>query len=173
MADETALVQEARSGQSKALAQLLQDNYRMVLGYFMKITLHNQPLAEDLTQETMIQAIEKFRLYDPKYKFSTWLITMGTNIFRDQLRRQKIAAKSSVEYWEAQQADQELDLELSNDLRAALGGLPEEKRITLVLKYFYDYSYEEIAAIIKVPVGTVRSRLHNGIHDLQKVLEEQ
>jgi RNA polymerase sigma-70 factor (ECF subfamily) len=173
MANETALLQPTQNGQSKTLAQLLQENYRMVLGYFLKITLFNQPLAEDLTQETMIRAIEKFQLYDPRYKFSTWLITMGTNIYRDQLRRQKVAAKSTMEYWEAQNREQEFSLELKNDLRSALGRLPEEKRIALVLKYFYDYSYEEIAAILKVPVGTVRSRLHNGIRDLQTILAEK
>jgi RNA polymerase sigma-70 factor (ECF subfamily) len=168
--NEKILVQQARRGDQQALAQLLQENYRMVLGYFIKITL-DKPAAEDLVQETMIRAIEKLKLYDERFKFSTWLIAIGTNIYRDKLRRRGAVSEFDLDMIPDFRGDG--DLELKTDLRAALKGLAVEKRITIVLRYFYEYSYEEIAGILKVPAGTVRSRLHNGIEELQRALAEE
>lgn len=169
--DEKGLVRQVRRGDRSALALLLQENYRMVLGYFIKITL-DKSKAEDLAQETMLRAIEKFSLYDRRFKFSTWLITVGTNIYRDQLRKKDIM-RDSVGGPAVDEIPDGVDLngpELKTDIQAALVKLVVEKRIVIVLKYFYDYSYEEIARVLKVPVGTVRSRLHNGIAELRKTL---
>ncbi len=165
--EEKILVQQARQGNQQALAQLLETNYRMMMGYFMKITL-DKPVAEDLVQETMVRAIEKLKLYDERFKFSTWLITIGTNIYRDQLRQRHRVSEADFEAIPDLRGV--VDPELKTDLRAALRKLGTDKRITIVLRYFLDYSYEEIAGILKVPVGTVRSRLHNGIEELQRGL---
>ncbi len=169
--DEKRVIQQAKQGDKSALALLLQENYRIVLGYFMKITLDKRN-AEDLTQETMLRAIEKFGLFDERFKFSTWLITMGTNIYRDQLRKRG-AMRESISGSDVEGVPDISgygEPELKVDLRAALQGMAAEKRITIVLRYFHEYSYEEIARILKVPVGTVRSRLHNGIDELQRAL---
>jgi RNA polymerase sigma-70 factor (ECF subfamily) len=170
--DEKTLIQRVRQGDRNALALLLQENYRMILGYFIKITL-NKTVAEDLTQETMLRAIEKFGLYQERFKFSTWLITVGTNIYRDQLRKRGGLRDciSGTEMDEIPDPVGYSEPELKTDLRAALGKLAVEKRVVIVLRYFYDYSYEEMAAVLKVPVGTVRSRLHHGIAELQNLLQ--
>lgn len=169
--DEKTLIKRAGQGDRSALALLFQENYRMVLGYFIKVTL-DKTRAEDLTQETMLRAIEKFRLFDGRFKFSTWLITVGTNIYRDQLRKQKAMGDpvAGVEVEAIADGAGIGEPELKADLRAALGKLAVEKRIVIVLRYFYDYSYEEMARVLKVPVGTVRSRLHHGIAELQRDL---
>lgn len=171
--DEKRLIQQAKQGDKQDLAVLLRENYRIVLGYFIKITLDKRN-AEDLTQETMLRAIEKFGLFNEHYKFSTWLISVGTNIYRDQLRKRG-ARRESITGSDVEEIPDILgygdpELELKADLRASLGKLAVEKRITIVLRYFYDYSYEEIARVLKVPVGTVRSRIHNGIVELQRTL---
>jgi RNA polymerase sigma-70 factor (ECF subfamily) len=70
------------------LAEKLREHYGMVFHYLLKVTM-DRTLAEDLTQETMIRAIEKIGAYDDRFKFSTWLITMGTRLFLDQLRKSK------------------------------------------------------------------------------------
>src|SRR5690606_21905138 len=66
----------------------LQENYSFLVKYLMKVTLHPQT-AEDLTQETMMKCVEKIQLYNGKSKFSSWLITIATNLFIDQQRRKK------------------------------------------------------------------------------------
>lgn len=169
--NEKNLIRQVRQGEKNALALLLQENYRIVLGYFIKITM-DKSIAEDLTQETMIRAIEKIGLFDERFKFSTWLITVGTNIYRDQLRKRG-ALRDFITGVEVEEIPDRVgydEPELKADLRAALRRMDVQKRITIVLRYFYEYSYDEIARVLKVPVGTVRSRIHNGIGELQKGL---
>ena len=77
--DEKDLIRKAKKGDTLALSKLLQQNYSFLLKYLMKATLHPQ-IAEDLTQETMMKCIEKIQLYNGESKFSSWLITIGTNL---------------------------------------------------------------------------------------------
>lgn len=167
-AAEVRLVHQARQGDREALTRLLQDNYRIILGYFIKVTL-DRSWAEDLTQETMLRAIQKLGAYNGSSHFSTWLIAIGTNLYRDELRRRRRIV-SGVEESNPEPSAAGGDPELDIDLRAALGELSVKLRIPLVLKFFYDYSYEAIARLLKLPVGTVRSRLHNGIREMQRIM---
>src|SRR5699024_9766728 len=86
--DDKDLTQKTKKGDTLALSELLQQNYSFLINYLMKVTLHQQ-IAEDLTQDTMMKSIEKIQLYNGKSKFSTWLITIATNLFIDQQRRKK------------------------------------------------------------------------------------
>ncbi len=86
---EKRLIEEARNGNRHSLAKLLYDNYEMVFKHLIKFTL-NKSLAEDLVQETLLRAIEKYEIYDPsKAKFSTWLIAIAQNIYLDGKRKRK------------------------------------------------------------------------------------
>lgn len=168
---EADLIQQAREGDREALTRLLQENYRVVLGYFIKVTI-DRSWAEDLTQETMLRAIQKLGVYNGSTHFSTWLIAIGTNLFRDELRRRRKIVPGTEDI-NSEPSVTGIDPDLELDLRAALGGLSINLRIPLVLKFFYDYSYDTIARLLKLPVGTVRSRLHNGIRELQRIMGEQ
>lgn len=165
------LVHEARRGDQEALAQLLYNNYDIVYKTLIKFTL-NTNLAEELAQETMVRAIEKISLYDPeKSKFSSWLITIAQHIYIDTLRKGKNERKYVAEQ------GIKLELETSTDddwIRAleALGHLPEDTRFPVVLKHYYGYSYEEISSLMKINVGTVKSRIHNALKALRKELEQ-
>lgn len=167
---EAGLVRQARQGDREALARLLQDNYRIILGYFIKVTL-DRSWAEELTQETMLRAIQQLGGYNGSASFSTWLIAIGINLYRDELRRRR-KIFSGVEDPNPPPSAAGADPELDLDLRAALGELSVKLRVPLVLKFFYDYSYETIAQLLKLPVGTVRSRLHNGIREMRRIMEE-
>ena len=157
-----------KSGE-EALAALLQANYRIVLGYFLKLT-QDPELAKDLTQETMVRAIKNLRKYRGEGKFSSWLIAIGSNFYRDELRKQKTAEKITGRQLPASAKQPEAE---TVDIKRALLELPAEKRIPLILKYYYDYSYQEIAAVLKIPVGTVRSRLHSAVRQLREQLVEE
>lgn len=164
-------------GQAKAteeertLASLLQANYLKVLGYFLKIT-QDLDLAKDLTQETMVKAIKKFSQYRGEAQFSSWLISIGTNLYRDELRKQKLSWRKDPSVLNGGRQRMQTVVN-SVDLKQALLQLPPEKRIPLLLKYYYDYSYQEIAACLGIPIGTVRSRLHSAVHCLRTILEEK
>ena len=172
------LVNRAKGGNHEALALLLYKNYEIVYKYLVKFTL-NINMAEDLAQETMVRAIEKIELYNPeKSKFSTWLITISQNIYMDHLRKVKRESKYIEESISKDEALTEIlavqDKEYDGTWDAILNALlklSEELRYPVVLKHYYGFSLEEISSKMSIPLGTVKSRIHNGIKTLRKELE--
>lgn len=168
--EDAALVAKAQRGDSVALARLLQAHYLSVKKYLITVTL-DRSLAEDLTQETMIRAIQRIAQYSGRARFSTWLISIATNLFMDSLRRQKRERRLQEESVamadlpaEAPQADWA-------DLMHRLGELPRDVAVPVVLKHYYGYTYEEIAEWMGIPEGTVKSRIWGGIRVLRRGLD--
>lgn len=171
---EEHLIKEACAGNRHSLARLLYDNYAMVFKYLIKFTL-NKTLAEDLVQETMVKAIEKFELYDPaKARFSTWLIAVAQNIYFDSIRKRKREKEHMDDGFQPidlydlrEEHDEDWDLVLE-----ALSHLSDESRFPLVLKHYHGYSLDEIAKMMSLPLGTVKSRIHNAIKTIRKELDQ-
>ncbi|RXZ83679.1 RNA polymerase sigma factor SigY [Paenibacillaceae bacterium] len=171
--EETDLIKEARQGDRLALALLLKRHYAFLNKYLLKITMQPQ-LAEDLTQETMLKAIEKIRLYNGSSKFSSWLITIGTRHYFDHLRRRK-----REQHWQQQEmALRRTKWQVQSqgdewpELLDMLARMPEGIRIPIVLKHYYGYAYDEIGKMMDIPSGTVKSRVSNGLKELRKELAD-
>lgn len=134
--------------------------------------------AEDLMQETFVRALQASRRYRPEGRISTWLFSIAANLVRDRWRRRArrgeelpldhlpLEAPDSTE----EQALRGIDHER---VREALLCLPLEQRLALILRYYQDLSYEEIAQALAIPVGTVRSRIHNGLARLKRLLAQE
>jgi len=157
----------------QVLAEQLRENYTFLYNYLLKVTM-NRSLAEDLVQDTMLRAIEKIAGYRGGAKFSSWLISIATRLYMDSLRRYK-----RERAWREQEQAQALrSLRYEAALRQedwpealdALAELNPDHRVPILLKYYYGYSQDEIAAWLDIPPGTVKSRLHNGLHQLRKEL---
>lgn len=169
MLDDAVLVRKAQSGDQVALARLLQDAYLPVKKYLVTVTF-DRALAEDLTQETMIRAIQRIGQYSGRSRFTTWLISIATNLYMDFLRKQK--------------REKRLQEEIALYDRPAAGGpepewaevmerihaLPRDVAMPLILKHYYGYTYEEIGDWMSIPEGTVKSRIFNGVRALRKGL---
>ena len=156
---------------SAELPSLLREHYGIVFHYLLKATM-NRTLAEDITQETMIRAIEKIDSYDGSSKFSSWLITIGTRLYLDLLRKRKREheslkqqARISALQWETESRGAEW-----TELLSSLEKLANEDRVPLVLKHYYGYTYEEIGQMMSLPQGTVKSRVH---YVIRKIREER
>lgn len=169
--DERDLVKAAKKGDDGALATLFQGSYPFLLKYLLKLTF-NLENAEDLAQETYSKAIENLSRFKGASKFSTWLISIATHLYLDQKRKQKREftwlkqEKTGRKLkWETQNNNQAWD-----DVMEALGHLKDDFRVPIILKHYYGFSYEEIARIVKVPEGTVKSRVHKGIKTVRKEL---
>lgn len=171
--EEYELIRQAIQGDKTALSQLLLQHYAFVYKYLLKITL-NPPMAEDITQETMIRCIEKIKLYNGTSKFSSWLVTIATHLFIDQGRRRK-----REKHWQEQEQQQSLrqmqwqaghQHEAWPDVLNALAELPQESRIPVILKHYYSYTYEEIGQILSIAEGTAKSRVHHALKQLRKEL---
>lgn len=169
--DELELIKAAKRGDDQALSELFQSSYPFLLKYLLKLTFNLQN-AEDIAQETFSKAIENLSRFKGTSKFSTWLISIATRVYMDQKRKQKrelswIKQEQSVRKlkWETQTNNQAWD-----DVMEALGTLEDDLRIPIILKHYYGFSYEEIAKIIKIPEGTVKSRVHIGLKKVRKEL---
>lgn len=135
-------------------------------------------LAEELMQESFVRALRAAERYQPQAKVSTWLFSIAANLLRDRWRRQSrrgdelplddlpVAAPETTESLALQHLSHE-------EVRRALLELPLEHRSALVLRYYHDLSYEEIARALAIPIGTVRSRIHNGLTKLKRLLEKE
>lgn len=167
--DEQDLIKQTQQGNQQALSALLQQHYAFLKSYLLKITL-NPYLAEDLTQETLIRAIEKITLYDGRSAFSSWLITIGSRLYIDQVRKQDVEKR----WIEREKATSKMKWSIGQKSRDwpefldALLTLTEELRIPLILKHYYGYTYAEIAGILQVREGTVKSRVHHASQQLRK-----
>ena len=178
---ERELIKKAQEGHNQALNQLLLDNYSILKGYLIKLTLQKE-LAEDLTQETLLKAVKKIQDYEPQGKFSTWLIVIGKNLYFDHLRKNK--RERSFEEYELgssrihEEKGPSLEEGVMNTfafdtMKQSLSRLSQEKRSVFILKHYYGYSYKEIAEIEGCPIGTVRSRLHNSIEEIRKAMGKE
>jgi RNA polymerase sigma-70 factor (ECF subfamily) len=171
---EAELLGLAKSGDKSALKNLLEANYNVVYGYLLKLTM-NEDFTRDLTQETMTRAIVNIKKFKGESKFSTWLISIASNLFKDVVKKK---GQNHEDIDEIVNLDAGKDVEKAvltrerlMSLKKALASIPTEMRQAFILKHYYNYSYEEIAGILHCPIGTVRSRIHYSIKKLKSVLD--
>jgi RNA polymerase sigma-70 factor, ECF subfamily len=167
-----ALIKNAKDGDHLAFAMLFKEHYPFLVKYLMKITM-NPDTAEELAQETMAKCVQKIQLYNGQSKFSTWLVSIATNLYIDQCRknkREKNWQGQEVVFrklkWHFESRNEEWD-----DALEALGRLPEDVRIPIILKHYYGYSYDEIGCWMQLSPGTIKSRVHNGIMSVRRELK--
>jgi RNA polymerase sigma-70 factor (ECF subfamily) len=172
---EQEWIRRAVRGDTDALAHLLHRHYSFLHKYMLKLTM-NPSIAEDVVQDTMVRCLEKIHTYNGKMKFSSWLIMIGSRLYIDMLRRKKVERRWQEA--EQKQAARQLryymestDVEWSH-LLERLGTLTAEQRAPIVLKHYYGYSVSEIASMLNVNEGTVKSRIHYGLGKLRKEWSE-
>ncbi|MGH7843676.1 MAG: RNA polymerase sigma factor [Candidatus Binatia bacterium] len=137
--------------------------------------------ANDLLHDLFLKAYEKIKDYRFEAPFAAWFYRIAVNLCRDRLRARKRRNKHFSIWPDRDLALSASDADPSNDpsaneqekaVRAALMQVPDRYRVCLILREIEDCSYEEIAAILKVSLGTVRSRLSRGRDYLRKLLLE-
>ena len=147
----------------------------------------NDADAKDLTQEAFIRVFRAFRRIDPQASLERWLYRIVSNLYIDMLRRRPKVRIESLDAPVVTQkggeiqrdvpdarADPEaavLDAQLDSDVQRALLGLSPDLRAVVVLSDMEGYSYEEIGEMLRIPVGTVKSRLHRARRTLQDRLQ--
>ena len=166
------LVEEAKKGNEKAFAGLM-NRYRDSI-YFMLLKMVNNPIdAEDLTIEAFGKAFRSIDSYTPRFAFSTWLFMIATNNCIDFIRKKQsspIPVNQDKDIMDSMTINIQSDLPdpeeaLINDqkistLRKIVTQLKSPYREIIELRYYKEYSYEEISAELKIPIGTVKAQLY-------------
>ncbi len=186
--DEQLMLAHGR-GDEASFAELVRRHQKGVLNYMFRM-VHNRHVAEELAQEVFVALVKNGVRYQPTAKFTTYMYTIASNIVSKEWSRQKRRPKLfSLGTWFGREDEEEYDAlehtsdesadiveafqrgEISEAVNTALNHLPEHQREAFVLRRFQDLSYEEIAEVLDVPVGTVKSRVVRAERGLRPHLE--
>ena len=167
MDSEAAWVDAAREGDRDAFAKLVDLYTKRVYNLAFRM-LGNPRDAEDASQEAFLRAYRGLGAYDRSRSFSTWLLSITAHHCIDRLRRRKSSEISldglpawrwvPVETVDPQRAAEQADR--ANRIRKLLDGLPEDHRLVIILRYWHDLGYAEIASVVGESESAVKSRLH-------------
>jgi RNA polymerase sigma-70 factor (ECF subfamily) len=184
------LLARYRKGQTEAFGALVGRYERELYGYLRRY-LGDSNLAEDVFQNTFLQLVVKISQYEPGRPVRPWLYTIATNQAIDALRRQGRHQALSLDHYREESGNGDAHslmealesdapgppdlaegLELNERVRASVDRLPDFLRQVLILAYYQGLKYREIADILGIPVGTVKSRLHAALVRLHEMWEQ-
>ena len=181
--DDRVLVSRILEGDRDRFTELVKRYEKRIVNYVYRIT-HRYEEAHDLAQEIFVKVFVALDRYDPKYQFSTWLFRIAQNTAIDALRK-----KSIVEVPIAKPAGDEdnkdrefadtgvspyralKNKQLASAIDNAVRELPADYRELIQLRHFAELSYEEIASMKKLPLGTVKNKLFRARNILKETLE--
>jgi RNA polymerase sigma factor (sigma-70 family) len=171
----------------KAYAELMQ-RYRDSIYFMLLKMINNKDDADDLTIEAFGKAFKRLHQYTPNYAFSTWLFKIASNNCIDWIRKQKKKTFSIDNPIGTDDGD-EMTIELRGDgldpmqvvmkdqkntiMREVVDKLKPRYRTLVELRYYKEYSYEEIAAELDLPLGTVKAQLFRAREFLLNLMERQ
>lgn len=182
--DDRRLVERILGGERDLFGVLVTRYRKRVVNYVYRIT-HRYEEAHDLTQEIFVKVYLALDRYDPKFQFSTWLFRIAQNSAIDALRKKSIAEvplvrtndDDSSSGKEREFADDGIspyralkNKELSAAIDVAVQELPPDYRELIQLRHFAELSYEEIASMKKLPLGTVKNKLFRARNLLKEAL---
>ena len=176
--DDDTLVAAAQTGDRAALEALLRRHYDRVHAVCRRIAGPTRD-ADDATQEAMISIVRGITRFDRRSAFSTWIYRIATNAALDELRRRQRRPALHVVADEAPEvvdplAERRVDGVVDRlSIDDALAALPDDFRAAVVLRDVADLDYAEIADVLGVPVGTVKSRIARGRGQLADLLGNQ
>ncbi|AZR73789.1 hypothetical protein BBF96_10565 [Anoxybacter fermentans] len=179
------LIEMFKKGEEKAFEEIVRRYQKKVYNTIYRI-LGNPEDANDLAQEVFIRVYRKLHLFQGKASFSTWLFTITSNLCRDELRKRqrrlKIRSLSEPIRYKDGEIEQEIldesmtperisiNRELRDEIQAVIDKLPDEQKEAIVLREFQGFSYEEIAEIVGVALGTVKSRISRARRNIREEL---
>ena len=163
-------MQEVRAGNIGKLEVLFDRHHRPLFRYFLHLT-SNREASEDLVQDVFFRILKYRHTYQPEVSFRAWLYQIGRNAYLDQAGRRKPETALTGDAAEAGSREILPDRQYQNKqeamlLHRALAALPRDKREVLVMSRFLELKYDEIAAILKCEVGTVKVRVYRALREL-------
>ncbi len=182
-ADEESLVRQAQDGSIAAFEQIIvlyqKRIFKMAYGY-----LKNQEDAKEVVQETFLRLYKAIGAYREGNRFSSWLYRIATNLCVDQYRKNKLRSQREGDtdnlvgdhYQVAETEDPELHMAnetMKTQIHQAVSKLSKQEKKVFMLKHFSHMKYQEIAEVMDISVGTVKSTHHRAVTNLKKHIQAQ
>jgi len=185
-AEDSQLIRDALEGNDQAYKKLMAKYHDQIYNFIYRM-VHDREQVEDLTQEAFIKAFQSLKSFNEEFAFSTWLYKIATNNSIDYIRKRKlqmysidkpIESKDSDYVFELPDETYEADKEFIRGQRAtllqdAVNDLPEKYRKVIQLRHMEERSYEEIAKILNLPIGTVKAHIFRAREILYKQLRHR
>jgi len=176
---DVELVELVLAGQQNAF-EVLVERYKDAVQNLAYRMLGNPTEAEDVTQEVFVRAYTQLATYKPAHKFSTWLLSIASHLAIDQLRRRRFLALPLEDVpfleWMADLGigpeQSALQGEQQDEIQTYLQRLPSKYRAVIVLRYWYDLSYEEISTALNLTPALVKARLHRARELLARYIND-
>jgi RNA polymerase sigma-70 factor (ECF subfamily) len=182
--EDTEILRRCLGGDERAYRALVARYQRQIYSLAMRMVRQPQD-AEDLTQETFVRMFRALDRYDPTRPFEAWLFTIASRLCIDHLRRRRLKPISIFQQdpgsgeervIEAEDPGLKPDEQTSHaeeerSTQALIDSLPPHYRVVVVLRHQQDLSYEEIAEMLHLPLGTVKARIHRARALLKRRLE--
>jgi RNA polymerase sigma-70 factor, ECF subfamily len=186
-ATDQEVVADARDGRQAAYRELVRRYERPIFSLIYRM-VRDRELAEDLAQETFVKALNAVESYRPEFKFSSWIFKIANNVAIDHLRRRELSTLSldgsphaatpeAIQATALQLGDkqetalEELEArELGGEIEQAIGRLRPEYRACILMRHVEGRPYEEIATMLDLPLGTVKTYIHRARNELRQYL---
>jgi RNA polymerase sigma factor (sigma-70 family) len=166
---------------NQEIFSVLVERYKDAVQNLAYRMLGNATEAEDITQESFVRAYTQLATYKSVHKFSTWLLSIASHLAIDQLRRRRFLALplEDVPFLEwivdmgISPEQSALQGEQQDEIQSYLQRLPGKYRAVIILRYWYDFSYDEIATALKLTPPLVKARLHRARELLARYMQQK
>ena len=186
MDEDKNLIEKILRGEKEAFEMIIRKYQRPLFNYIGRM-VGERELALDFTQEVFIKTYSSLHSFKPQYKFRSWLFKIASNLIIDYWRKKKISAFSLNHHhvWGEEKPSLEVPddepsvvkryefTELRERIEQALEKLPPSLRELFIWRHINDFSYEEIAEIKSMPVGTIKNRVFQAKELVRRLLEEK
>ncbi|MBC7363309.1 MAG: sigma-70 family RNA polymerase sigma factor [Candidatus Aminicenantes bacterium] len=182
--EDRVYVRRCLQGERQAFEFIVRKYQSSLVNYFFRM-IQERELSLEMTQEVFLRAYANLHTYKDNFQFSTWLFRIASNLLIDYWRKKKIplvfldAQGEDEQYAPVQLSDHEPSVAEQYErkmametITQALARLPENLRELFILRHINDFSYEEIAGIKNLPVGTVKNRVFQAKELLRQLMEE-
>jgi len=166
--DDIQLMAQVKKGDKDAFRKIIQHHEVSLLNFFRRLGA-NIDSAEECVQETFIKLFNYRKKYKPTHKFTTFLYTLARHSWADSWRREKHQVLRMADCELRSVNPNAVDSRLA--VQEAINNLSDKLRITMVLSVYQGLNYEEIAGVLKIPVGTVKSRMSLAFEQLREILK--
>lgn len=172
--DLKKLVRDCKKGKNHAYQQLVDTFSKRLYAYFYRLT-GNRDHANEMLSELFLKVVKNIKKFKDG-SFESWLYKIASNVFHDYLRAKQRKQKLNEQYIEKIKTDlsgSDLNSDMDYHLQNALSKISDDEKQIILMRYYSDVSFKEIAELRNEPIGTTLSKMHRSLKKLKDLISEK